>query len=147
MMYVLNLNLNLLSITEADSGWVGARGVRAFRRKPLWLNTSILWKILDKFDKIVVPFLPWIFTHYISLPSSLRRLFDVLILKKYVKLLDDWQTVKTQIRCRVQRRLIWVYTVCSGLSFWIRWERTIIWSNRNPQKSPSIRPCIYIQHT
>ena len=29
---------------------------------------------------------------------------------------DGWQTVRTQIRRRVLRRLNWVYTVCSGLA-------------------------------
>ena len=31
-------------------------------------------------------------------------------------LLFVWQTVKTLIRRRVRRRLIWVYTICKGLS-------------------------------
>ena len=32
------------------------------------------------------------------------------------KLLDEWQTLLTQIRGFILQNLIWVYTVCSGLS-------------------------------
>ena len=32
------------------------------------------------------------------------------------KLLDEWQTVWTLIRCCIMQHLIWVYTVCLGLS-------------------------------
>ena len=31
------------------------------------------------------------------------------------KLLHEWETVSTLIRCRSKRRLIWVYIVCYGL--------------------------------
>ena len=32
------------------------------------------------------------------------------------KLLDEWQTVQTLMRCSILGHLIWVYTVCSGMS-------------------------------
>ena len=64
-----------------------------------------------------------------------------------LKLQDKWQTVWTQIRRRIFRCLIWVYTVCSGLSFRIRRVSTDIWSNQikpprpPPHKKFWIHPC------
>ena len=44
-----------------------------------------------------------------------------------VKLLSEWQTVKTLIRRRSLRRLIWVYTISTDLSVRIRRVSTVIW--------------------
>ena len=39
--------------------------------------------------------------------------------------MDEWQTEKTQMRRRILRRLIWVYTVCSGPSVRIHMVNTV----------------------
>ena len=57
-----------------------------------------------------------LFSHYIRVGSC-------------VKLLGEWQTVYTLIRRRYLRRLIWIYTVCSGLSVRIRRVSTVIGLN------------------
>ena len=45
--------------------------------------------------------------------------------------------------CRhVLRRLIWVYTVCTGLFVRICRLSTIIWSNWTPKKSSKLRPFV-----
>ena len=43
-------------------------------------------------------------------------------------LLDEWQTVYALIRRRILRRLIWVYTVCLGLSFRILRINMELWT-------------------
>ena len=40
---------------------------------------------------------------------------NLLSIDVSVIVLDEWQTVKTLIRCHILHHLIWVYTVCSGL--------------------------------
>ena len=35
---------------------------------------------------------------------------------------------------QMPRRLIWVFTVCSSLSFRIRWVSTVIWLNQTPSE-------------
>ena len=49
-------------------------------------------------------------TLYSTCPKTGEGLSIILLLA------DRWQTVKALIRCRILRHLIWVYTVCSGLS-------------------------------
>ena len=64
---------------------------------------------------------------YCICPKTWASLFYYLL--KMVKiLLDKWQIVFGQIRRRVLRRLIWTYTVCSGLSVQTRrriWVYTV----------------------
>ena len=43
-----------------------------------------------------------------------------------LKMLDEWQTVYTLMRCCILQHLIWVYTVCSGLSVWIHMVYTVL---------------------
>ena len=98
--------------------WGGGRGsVNPPPPPPLWLKISFLWDMVDKFDIFETRFLILVllFNKSILLPANV------------VKLLDEWQTVWTLIRRRVVRRLIWVYTVCLGLSVRIRRVSTVIW--------------------
>ena len=57
----------------------------------------------------------------------------------------EWQTVYFQIRRRVLRHLIWVYTVCSGLSGRISTVSVVILSDQTPSELESswIRPWVY----
>ena len=48
------------------------------------------------------------------------------------KLQDEWLTVYTLTRRRVQWRLIWVYTICVSLSVRIRRIRTVKLIKSNP---------------
>ena len=122
----------LWNFTGADSE--GVRGVRRVQWNPALTQNFIFhgkfWDFLIKMGYCFYPKYshPLLFTVYFSSASPFYYL------QMSVKMLDVWQTVKIQIRRRVLWRLIWVYTVCSGLSFQIRRLSTEIWSNRTPSE-------------
>ena len=72
---------------------------------------------------------PLLFTLYFSSTNQFSHLWMCL------KLLAEWQRVQTLIRRRNLRCLIWMYTICSSLSFRIRRVRT-----RNHPGSPPPTP-------
>ena len=69
-----------------------------------------------------------LFTHNIGTPCVLTILNPKFErpLDLFRKLLDEWQTMYTQIRCYVLWHLVWVYLVCSGLSVWILRVNTLL---------------------
>ena len=79
---------------------------------------------------------PLLFTLYFSSTSP----FNYLLM--WEKLLYEWQTVQTLVRRRVLRRLIWVHTVCTCLSFRILRVRTDILMKSKPLRNhPRSAPC------
>ena len=103
--------------------WTGAdsEGIRGFSRYPIWLKISFSWKISDKTDKFWMLFLILFFNNSILLPVSVCKIAEWV-----ANSVDPDQP---------QRRLIWIYTTCSGLSVRIRRINTVIWSNRIPSES------------
>ena len=80
---------------------MGGRGVRS---KPHHFDkNSVLGTVLT---------LKYSFALSYTAKVSTRSFYNQ---RTYLKFLDEWRTVKTLIRRRVLRRLIWVFNVCSNL--------------------------------
>ena len=78
------------------------------------MKISFSWEILDKFDKYGTLFLILLFNKSILLPVCVCKI-------------AGWVANSVNlIRCCVLRRLVWVYTVCSGVSARIHRVSTVI---------------------
>ena len=99
-------------IIISKSGFTGGFG---FSQTPFWLNISFSYKVLDKYDKFGIPYLPYshplLFTLYFSSTSQFYYLWMCLKLLMRGKQHRPW--------CSSLWHLIWVCTVCWELSFQI----------------------------